>query len=215
MKKQIQDDINTVIEEVHTKDTTLSIDLIKSFTSTSEELEELLETIFKTYKFDENEVNRDNFIGLSYMVTNALKELVLSNKEYKSTYVYKMSLVLDEALTKQITEPINSLIEYHLNNDKEDKLFALITAIKCLELEDEVKRLTLTKEQYNTWLETDLIHINTEQFEVLFGMPLRKQTELRSFRQDPLPSFQIDGKGKHYYNKEEVTKWLDNYRRQK
>lgn len=85
--------------------------------------------------------------------------------------------------------------------------------IQILELEDKNKRLTLTDEQYKTWLETDIFYINTEQFEILYGINKRKQAELRSYRKDFLPSFQIDGKGKHYYNKKEVENWLSNHKR--
>lgn len=62
-----------------------------------------------------------------------------------------------------------------------------LTAYKCLELEDEVKRLTLTGEQYNNWLETNLVKITIKQFEVLYGVNKRKQSDLRSTRHDLLP----------------------------
>ncbi len=209
--KQIKN-IEQVIEDIHSKSTTLNFELIKDFSTDSEDLEEILEVLLSNY--DLSEVYRDSFIGLSFMVTNALKDLVLNSLEYKNTNVYKVSMQLDEQLTKHITEPVNSLIEYHLSKNKEDKLMALITAFKCLDLEDEIKKITLTGKQYKTWLESNIQMINTEQFEILYGMSLRKQAELRSFRKDPLPSYQIDGKGKHYYNRIDVDNWLDNYKRQ-
>ncbi len=142
------------------------------------------------------------------------KEEVTKDLLDEDSEIHKLTKLINEDFTNEIINPVDSLIDYHINKNEPTKLIALMTAFKCLDLEDEVKKLTLTGKQYKTWLETDLQHINTEQFEVLFSMPLRKQAELRSFRHDPLPSFQIDGKGKHYYNKQEVTNWLSNYKRQ-
>jgi hypothetical protein len=39
-----------------------------------------------------------------------------------------------------------------------------------LDLEDENKTLTLTDEQYKTWLEIDIFHINTKRFFILFNI---------------------------------------------
>ena len=115
--------------------------------------------------------------------------------------IYDMDI--EKLSNEQIQEMIMSLDTLHLT----------VKDTKILKLQDKNKRLTLTDEQYKTWLDTDVAHINTEQFAVLYGFNKRKQTELRSRIQDPLPSFQIDGKGQHYYNKIEVDKWLSNHKR--
>ena len=179
---------------------------------TEDSIEEVIEYMYEQYNIGDN-FNRAEFTEMSLDITKILMKKIQNNLPYKDTAVYKFSLILDEELTKQIVEPINSLIDYHINKNEPTKLIALMTAFKCLDLEDEVKKLTLTDEQYKTWLETDITHINTKQFEILFGITERKQAELRSWQKDHLPSFQIDGKGKHYYNKLEVMNWLDNYKR--
>ena len=125
---------------------------------------------------------------------------------------------------KKIQDTINSVYNMNIEELSDGQIQEMMRSLnsldmtvkqrmQILEVEDKNKRLTLTDEQYKTWLETDIKHINTEQFEILYGINKRKQAELRSFRQDFLPSFQIDGKGKHYYNKLEVDKWLSNYKR--
>lgn len=122
-------------------------------------------------------------------------------------------MAVDEKLTKQITETLDSLIEHSINNNAEEKTMALIVCFKYIDLENENKKLTLTDKKYRAWLGSDITHINTEQFEILYGMTQRKQAQLRSHIKDCMPSFQIYGKGKHYYNKQEVAKWLENYKR--
>lgn len=98
-------------------------------------------------------------------------------------------------------------------NEYNTKYHEIEAKIKLEKLQDDIKKVELTEEQYKTWLETDIFYITTEQFEILYGMNKQKQASLRSHIRDPLPSFQVHGKGKHYYNKLEVDKWLSNYKR--
>lgn len=214
MKKELNTEVDNVIEDIHTKSATLNFELIKNLDT--QETEEMLQILLDNYDLDE--VYRESFVGLSYMVTNALKELVINGLEFKNTNVYRVSMLLDENLTKQLIDPVNSLINHHTKgntqNTTDDRLIALLTAYKCLELEDEVKRLTLTKEQYTNWLSTDVQRITTKQFEVLYGINLRKQAQLRSRIQNPLPSYKDKELGnKHLYDKAEVDVWLSNYKR--
>lgn len=149
----------------------------------------------------------------TYSFFQLLQTGILNNKDIKNSLIYEFCLNIDEKLTNQITKPLDSLIEHSINNESEEKTMTLIVCFKCIDLENENKKLTLTDEQYKTWLETDITHINTEQFETLYGISQRKQKDLRSHLKDPLPSFQLHGKGKHCYNKMEVEKWLENYKR--
>ena len=116
---------------------------------------------------------------------------------------------MNNKLLEQLEQAINdkSELSIELLVDKAELI------IKEQELEDKNKRLTLTDKQYKTWIDTDVYYITTEQLETLYGITKQKQAGLRSHIKDPLPSFQLHGKGKHYYNKVEVDKWLSNYKR--
>ena len=106
----------------------------------------------------------------SFIFHKILQKLVLENKDYKKSPIYELCNIIDNKLTIALTDPVSSLIEFHRGKDSPDKTIALMTAFRCLDLEDENKKLTLTDEQYKTWLETDIFHINTKQFFILFNI---------------------------------------------
>lgn len=125
---------------------------------------------------------------------------------------------------KKIKDTIKSIYDMNLEELGQDRIEEMIKIlnrleitvnqqIKILKLEDKNKKLTLTDEQYKTWLETDVALINPKQFEILYGINIRNQTKLRSHIKDPLPSFQLHGKGTHYYDRKKIENWLDNYKR--
>ena len=108
---------------------------------------------------------------------------------------------------------IENLLNISENIDFETQLVIL----KCLELEDKVQALTLTSEQYNTWLSTSAIFINTKQFSTLYGLSATQQRGLRAKTTDPLPIYKIPNDNSNnsntpiLYDRKEVEKWLANY----
>lgn len=210
MKKDIKNELENNLKNLHTLSE-------EQYTFTETEVLEIEEVLREAKKNGEdltvlaNEIKEKSQV--SFIFHKILQNKVLENKKYKNTPIYELCQLIDKELTKAITEPVSSLIEFHKDKNREDKTIALMTAFRCLDLEDENKKLTLTDEQYRTWLDTDIFHINTKQFAILYNISEKKQAELRSHRQDHLPSFQIDGKGRHYYNKKEVDNWLENYKR--
>ncbi|WP_324172278.1 hypothetical protein [Sulfurimonas sp.] len=208
MKKDIKNELENNLKNLHNLSN-------EQYTFTESEVKELEEVLKEAKKKGEDlsiiadEVKEKSQV--SFIFHKMLQNLVLENKDYKKSPIYELCNIIDKELSKAITEPVTSLIEYHINNDKEDKTIALMTAFKCLDLEDENKRLTLTDEQYKTWLEIDLIHINTRQFEILYGVTPKQQTAWRSTLKDFLPSIEVNKR--HFYNKKEVEDWLVNYKR--
>lgn len=169
-------------------------------------------------QLSKDELNRevDEYIEV---LSDRLKEILLNKEEAVQLFdtksdLHKYTQLANENLVEDIKDPVRSLINYHINSNHPDKLQALLTAFNYIDMEDENKRLTLTEEQYSTWLNSNPTKINSKQFEILYGINKRKQQELRSHLNDPLPSYQLQENGSHYYDRETVEKWLDNYKRQ-
>ena len=108
---------------------------------------------------------------------------------------------------------ITNLIEQHTKYKDKNSTDTLLILFKYIELEDENKKLTLTDEQYNTWLESNTSqYINTKQFEILYALSSRQQKGLRAKINDPLPCIKLFENSNILYDRYEVEKWLENYR---
>ena len=107
---------------------------------------------------------------------------------------------------------INNLLEHHTKYKDKNSTDTFLVLFRCIELEDENKKLTLTDEQYKTWLESkETQYITTKQFEILYGLSSRQQKGLRTKINDPLPCVKLLENSNILYNRYEVEKWLDNY----
>ena len=107
---------------------------------------------------------------------------------------------------------INNLLEYHTKYKDKNSTDTFLVLFRCIELEDENKKLTLTDEQYKTWLESkETQYITTKQFEILYGLSSRQQKGLRTKINDPLPCVKLLENSNILYNRYEVEKWLENY----
>lgn len=107
---------------------------------------------------------------------------------------------------------MNNLLEYHTKYKDKNSTDTLLIVFRFIELEDENKKLTLTDEQYKTWLESkETQYITTKQFEILYGLSPRQQKGLRTKINDPLPCIKLSENSNVLYNRYEVEKWLENY----
>lgn len=107
---------------------------------------------------------------------------------------------------------INNLLEHHTKYKDRNSTDTFLVLFRCIELEDENKKLTLTDEQYKTWLESkETQYITTKQFEILYGLSSRQQKGLRTKINDPLPCVKLLENSNILYNRYEVEKWLENY----
>lgn len=107
---------------------------------------------------------------------------------------------------------MNNLLEYHTKYKDKNSTDTLLIVFRFIELEDENKKLTLTDEQYKTWLESkETQYITTKQFEILYGLSSRQQKGLRTKINDPLPCVKLLENSNILYNRYEVEKWLENY----
>lgn len=181
-----------------------------------------LETEIKTsHKKEQLQTVRPDAITIKHQLKQSSKHKDLAETEIEKI-VKERLLRRQRAREKQYQEqpleeilssnPINELFNFHLNNHDKNKFKTLLVLYKCLELENENKSLTLTKEQYETWLESEENqYITTKQFEILYGLSARQQKGLRSKIEDPLPHFKFTENSNILYIRIDVEKWLENY----
>lgn len=108
---------------------------------------------------------------------------------------------------------LEKLYAYNINNHTETSTLTLYLIVQYIELEDENKRLTLTKDQYDTWLKTDKQFINTNNFEIIYGLSPAQQKRQRNKINDPLPYIKLSDTSNVLYKRDEVDKWFENYKR--
>ena len=150
------------------------------------------------------------------VISTRLKEVLQKEDEVLELFdtespLHEYTKEVNKKLIDEVLHPVDALIEYHVNSNHPDKVIALRTALKYLELEDKDKVSTLTDEQYKQYLETGIIHITTKQFTSLYNMTADKQKRLRGRRNDKLPHYSINNK--ILYRKEEVDEWIENYKK--
>lgn len=136
--------------------------------------------------------------------------------QFNSSTKVKLNVDTDVLLdTHDIETSIDRLYKHFTSNlsDKfaSDVLFLIYEYLNIL---DENKSLTLTDEQYRTWLNSNNVqYITTKQFQVLFGLTARQQKEQRIKLHDPLPYTQLGESTNILYNRLEVQKWFENYKK--
>lgn len=108
---------------------------------------------------------------------------------------------------------MNNLLIHYSENHNEYSSQILLLIFSYLAIEDENKRLTLTKEQYDTWLKTNKQFLTTRQFEIIYGLSPRQQKEQRQKINDPLPSFKLGDNKNILYDRNICDKWFENYRK--
>lgn len=150
----------------------------------------------KYNELDDKEFNK-------VLIQNIHRRNQIRSKKYEETSI-------DDIDTKK---SLNELLEYHLGHNDKNKTNSLIVILSYIEIEDENKKLTLTDQQYHTWLETSNTnqYITTKQFEILYGLSSRQQKGLRSKISDHLPFFKLSENANVLYNRLEVENWFENY----
>lgn len=152
MKPKIQSDIQNSIEYA-SKEEINSID-------------SLLNGVIEKIK----ELDKNNVIEFDDDETKKLTELAT---QYHDTQLNRVKSIKNIDLNNiDYSNSINNLLEQHTKFQDRFSTDTLIVVYRCIELEDENKKLTLTDEQYRAWLETSNLnqYITTKQFSILYGL---------------------------------------------
>ncbi len=111
---------------------------------------------------------------------------------------------------------INSFSNQTIRNFKDDEsrvaLDATATALGAIDLGDYIIKGLYDAEKYKFHLK-GLEHLSVKQFEILFGMKPDAQKAYRSRVHDPLPYIQLKYGATILYNRVQVTKWFENYKK--
>ena len=194
MKQKIQSDIKNSIEYAG-KEEINSID-------------SLLNGVIEKIK----ELDKNNVIEFDNDETQKLTELAT---QYHDTQLKRVKSIKNIDLNNiDYSNSINNLLEQHTKFQDRFSTDTLIVVYRCIELEDENKKLTLTDEQYRAWLETSNLnqYITTKQFSILYGLSANQHKSLRQRLNDPLPCYKPSENSNILYNRLEVEKWFENFK---
>lgn len=156
-------------------------------------------------------LDKHNVMEINDEETKKLTELAT---QYHETQLQRVKSIKNIDLDNiNYSNSVNTLLEQHTKYKNRFSTDTLLVLYRYIELEDENKKLTLTDEQYQAWLETSNLnqYITTKQFNILYGLSPTQQKSLRQRLNDPLPYYKLSDKANILYSRIEIEKWFENF----